>query len=872
MPDQAVDRLPPTLRTTNWPRGNETTALEGLVRAALERNGESIGDRLGASASSAAVALLVEESLLPSPKPLNLVPIFPVGLPRSIGTKFVGRGDDLWRLHYALSGSGTGEPVGLTGSIEALGGMGKTRLAIEYVHRFAAPAYPGGVFWVNGDVDEAEIELQLHGILAMLEPATPSLRELRESRVDVRDVLARVVQRLHNPVLFVVDNLPEPTGLNPVRALDYWCPAIGSVSLLVTSRARVSVGSHGITPLNIDALNSDAAVLLLTEGIDRAALPEDEWRATSEWVGRLPLALELLNRVLKAGAVAPSELPDMRSAGITPQLESGVRALRPFVSEGALRGVTETFEVSYSRLPPDAQILAIVLAELGPAPIPLELLSLWGPLASRRARANLVMRSFVTPAESSGVPLYGSIHRVLADFLRSKTLDRTLPLDTWCGALNRLFDRFVEGEPANWPLLNASAPHVQYVVEERLARGASEAALILGWHLGRFWLSRGVPQPAFELLSRISGLTEKTLGRTHDGTLECKHAVAEAAIALGRPTVARTHFEGFADACGERFGREHPRTLVALTDVGAAMNAEGHFEQAREMIQRSVDLLRERHQTTDRDLAGVLSNLGLVLISLGRYDEAVTVLERALPHLIELSSERSSTTQACMVNLGQALRATGDKARGTGLWRRVHEVRQTELGPSHPLTIRSLHNLAAAIAEDGQLQDAIATERLALASSMETLGPNHRETIASKGQLGRFLTRAGALDEAEILVQSVADMFGRLAPATHPDVIASKSDLAEVLQRKGELAEAEELYWQTLSLSLQTYGPKHPASAWSFHKLLSIMETRGIPGIEARRRVESSLPEGITVEVMLDSLDLLIPRRPQGETDTEGGQ
>src|SRR6516162_10375305 len=71
---------------------------------------------------------------------------FVVPFPRN--ADFVGRDDDLARLRASLSGSGAGpvgiRPAGLTG----MGGIGKTQLAVEYVHRHRQD-YTDGVIWID---------------------------------------------------------------------------------------------------------------------------------------------------------------------------------------------------------------------------------------------------------------------------------------------------------------------------------------------------------------------------------------------------------------------------------------------------------------------------------------------------------------------------------------------------------------------------------------------------------------------------------------------------------------------------------------------------------------------------------------------------
>ena len=114
-------------------------------------------------------------------------------------------------------------------------------------------------------------------------------------------------QPADEPVLVVVDNVPESVPGQRPKPLKHWCPALGRVTVLATSRMRLA-GDASVRLLPVDVLAPEAAVLLLTRELDRNALVEAYWRRIAEWVGYLPLALELLNGALSLGGLTPREL------------------------------------------------------------------------------------------------------------------------------------------------------------------------------------------------------------------------------------------------------------------------------------------------------------------------------------------------------------------------------------------------------------------------------------------------------------------------------------------------------------------------------------------------------------------------------------
>ncbi len=356
-----MDRLPPAARESNWPATADPHRLAALVRTRLADVETTIGEQ-----------------------------------------GFIGRATELWRIHTALTLGNGPRGAALTGSLEGGGGFGKSRLAAEYLHRFGPANFPGGLFWIDADVPEDRVEAQLHGVLRTLHPGTPELSEFRRQGRDAGRELAGALSghERRDPVLFVVDGVPEPEAGRPPRPLSTWCPAIGQVSTLVTSRFRRSLNGD-IRSLPVAELSSEAAVALLThEHGGRAAVSQGAWLRVADWVGHLPLALELLNAALRAGAVTAAELVAMAGrAGPAVELDRQMEALRGQVPAGSLRGVTEALLVSYERLSVPARCSARAMAALAPDPIPLALVMALGQeMMSRSVRADLTVRSLACAA------------------------------------------------------------------------------------------------------------------------------------------------------------------------------------------------------------------------------------------------------------------------------------------------------------------------------------------------------------------------------------------------------------------------------------------------------------------------------------------
>ncbi|MFO0590333.1 MAG: effector-associated domain EAD1-containing protein [Polyangiaceae bacterium] len=223
----------------------------------------------------------------------------PFFVPYASDVAFVGRNADIEALDRALKPSDSGvRRVALVG----MGGVGKTQLAVEYVHRHRAD-YPGGVYWVNGAAP----------LVAEIATITERLG-LRDDRAPEAERPGRLLRAFEGHLidcpqaLVIFDNLADPVALRePVAGVMLWdLPC----HLLFTTRRRDPDAPFAEIP--IGALSEEAALrLLLSSKARRAVLDEGRAediraaRAICGALGHLPLAVVLASAFLAKSPSLP---------------------------------------------------------------------------------------------------------------------------------------------------------------------------------------------------------------------------------------------------------------------------------------------------------------------------------------------------------------------------------------------------------------------------------------------------------------------------------------------------------------------------------------------------------------------------------------
>ncbi len=639
----------------------------------------------GSAKEDSASALPLDE--IPDPGPL------PAGsrMPFAHNPLFVGREEELRALARQLR-AGETSAVGEVrlAAASGLGGIGKTQLATEFVHRYGR-YFEGGVFWMSfADPAAVPGEVAACGRILDLHASYDALPLDQQVRL-VEDHWARPVPRL-----LVFDNCEEEA------LLDRWRPRTGGARVLVTSRRQRWDRSLGVQPVPISTLPRPASIELLRKFRPDVSQEDPALSALAAELGDLPLALHLAGSFLERYAEAPESQPAayleaLRQGGLLqhPSLQGKFAGLSPTSHEAH---VGRTFALSLEKLKPEDETDALALALLARAayfapsePIPRELLL---KTVDLEANARLTAEDALGRLTALGLLEAGKsgalvMHRLVAEFARGSG----------------------GGEDAR-----------EAVEESIFAEAAS---------LNR----RGYPAPLLSWQPHLRAVVDNTQAREDRRTAGLYNELGYHLAMIGDYSGARPHYERALAINEQVLGAEHPDTTVSLNNLGSLLQFQGDLAAARRYFERALAIREKVLGAEHPDTARSLNNLGFLLQNQGDLAAAWTYYERALAIWEQVLGAEHPDTAQSLNNLGVLLQFQGDFAGARPYLERALAIREKILGAEHPDTARSLNNLGALLGSQGELAAARPYFERALAIFEARLGPDHPDTKIAHGNL-----------------------------------------------------------------------------------------------------------------------------------------
>jgi tetratricopeptide (TPR) repeat protein len=770
----------------------------------------------------------------PQLKDMSSVPAMDLlaGLPPR-NTSFVGREHQL-RVIDGILGAGAGV---LT--LNGIGGVGKTQLAVEYIHRFRD--HHSVIWWVPAE-HPSRLRASLTALGARL--GLPGSDAMQHPPAQVLEALARSPLRW----FLVFDNAGSPRSLPSLDSL-------GSGRVLLTSRDP-DWAEHGPV-LQVDVFErAESVELLRSRGAD--ITPADADRLADR-LGDLPLAVEQAAAWRVATGITVADYINRLDHQVLETLSNPTAKAADYPT--TLATFLDFAFDKLSKTSPVATQLFELFASLSGEPLSLTLLrsGRQGLVSSPLREAlhstpslNLAVKELrryglmqVVDADPLRIQVHRLFQQVLRDWLTTTQLQRSR------ANVRAILAAANPGEPDDsrfWAHYSEVGPHIG-PAELATAPNSEERRVALDqvrylYQIGHYEQSMTLGQQ----LVRAAESQENEAEVDHDFIVLSKHHLAISMRILGDYAGARQLTLDASDYMERNhvFGPDHEYFADLDKNRAVDLRISGEYAKALEVDENSLN----RHLFNDIDeqdkIRLIRNNVAVNLRLLGRFKEAHD-LDLDIVHQWEtVRGEQDPRTLFARANLARDLYGLGRYKEALEILRIILPICRDAVGPKHRGVLLAVRAEVMLLRKLGNHVDAVTLAEQNSGDLMTWFGADNEYTLATGISLVNALRAAGDLRGAILKATQVLDKCEHLFGARHPMTLTMLVNSAGVMRALGDYRGARRRDEKAVAEFVQVLGDNHPYTVCAMHNLAIDLASLGHAG-QALQETETALKRSCAV-------------------------
>lgn len=708
---------------------------------------------------------------------------------------FTGRDLILERLHKDLRE--VREAAVLPQALHGMGGVGKSQVAVEYVHRHRGDY--DLVWWIPAEQNSQVLSSLTRLAQRLHLEVSP---EANSAVPAVQDAL-NTGEVQYNRWLLVFDNAESLADVRP------YFPTGGAGKILVTSRNPE--WSAVARALEIDVFTREESRKFLRNRTPE--LTDTDADRLAEALGDLPLAVEQAAAWHATTGMPVSEYLELLKEKLLELLAENASPDYPL-------SVAAAWNVSLDRLErTDTAALQLlqVCSFFSPEPISREFFG--GALASgivepldetlkdpiKLARAIRAISRYAL-AKFNHQTNTLQIHRLVQAVLVSRMdEDQRDVMRAGAHALLASANPHNPGRRTRWDRYQALLPHVRM---SEAIKSTNPSVLRLVTETVEFLYHWG----------------------DHRGCLE----------------LAEEAYRNWLNGLGE----DDLHTLRLAKFLGYIKALMGQYGEAAQLFERTLQLYRETVGDDDEDTLDAQLLVAYSLRLRGDFAEARKLDEETFLACRRNFDEDDPTTLRAAHNLGLSLRLVGDFTAAVHRNRDTYERRQTILGPDDPDTLLTLRNYLVDRREAGDLVKATREQEAALKRTLAATDQNNPQVMHSTRNLAVARRKAGDHHGALELSADALERFRRRYGDDFPDTMAAALNHAVDLRQTGDLEGARRLGEETLRRYRASLGEFHPHTLSAQVNLAIVERLLGQP--QKAYRADKEALESLTARLGKD--------------------
>ena len=325
-------------------------------------------------------------------------------------------------------------------------------------------------------------------------------------------------------------------------------------------------------------------------------------------------------------------------------------------------------------------------------------------------------------------------------------------------------------------------------------------------HLAMAYQRAGNLQKSIQLLEQVRDARQKQVGPDDPNVLPTLNNLAVAYRAAGKLPEAIEILEQVRDIELKKLSPDHPETLVTLEELALAYQESGRVPDAIPLLKQVRVAAEKKFGPDDPETLAAIGNLARAYLVSGQLPKAIPLFEQVCAAQAKKLPADHPEVLVGLNNLAVAYGKDGKLPEATRLLEQVRDrqVKKAGLGPTHPHTLSTYHNLAGMYWKAEQLDKAIPLFEYALKHREETLGRTHPHTLDTVKMLGVAYRDAGRLEKAIPLLE---EAYQKSEPQA---ALIAGADLQIAYIKAGKTREAAKVIEERLAAARQRFQPDTP--------------------------------------------------------------
>ncbi|MBD2344429.1 tetratricopeptide repeat protein [Anabaena subtropica] len=648
----------------------------------------------------------------------------PQNLPLSGVVKFVGRDEELEELDKLLQENNQVAIAAILG----MGGLGKTELALQYAMT-QRENYQGGLCWLQAKVEDFGVQLVRFARTQL------DLKPPEEFDLPTQVQYCWRNWREGN-VLLVVDDVTDYQQIKP-----YLQGASSSFKVLMTTRQRLGVG---IKQLSLDVLQPDAALellrSLLAETPERIERELDVANQLCEWLGYLPLGLELVGRYL-------ARKPDLSLSKMMGRLKDKrleqPATVNPEADMTAQRGIKAAFELSWQELAENDKLLGCVLSLFAAAPIPWNLVEQCLPEKDEdeleEIRDDKLLNLHLLQRKGEGIY---QLHPLLREFFQSKFTGLE-QAEEFRRSLSQVMVAVAQKIPKNPTLeeinaVSVTIPHLAEVANHLIEYISNDNLVWPFVGNALFYNAQGLYAQTAHWYEKCREISKQRLAEENRNFASILNDLALIYKFQARYDEVEILYLKSLKLRQYLFGEENTHVAQSLNNLAELYRCQGRYGEAKPLHIRALEMRQRLLGIEHEDVATSLNNLALLYSSQKFYKDAESLFLKALKIRQRLQGQKHPDVATVLNNLAVLYQSQKHYVKAETYHLAALEMRQDLLPQNHPDVASSYNNLAYLYLSQSRYKEAEPLYKKALDICELRFGINHPHTVMVRENLANL--------------------------------------------------------------------------------------------------------------------------------------